>query len=103
MAKLESSSSFILHFTQNQISLLVETWDMALNPGRITQSSPPKVPTLNSSMTFDDQGISTPVNAELRIPYENVFDIAPPPGVRDIVITNATLQARVKHIFSGLK
>ena len=58
-------------FTQNQKSLLVKTWHMAPNPGRITRSSPPKVPTPNSSMT---RGFQLPLMPSLE------FRTATPPG-----------------------
>lgn len=76
---------------------------MVDNPGRITRSAPPKVPALATSITIDEQGVSIPHNADLRIPYQSIFDVAPPVGVGDIVIPSAVLQSKVRFIFSQLQ
>lgn len=49
-------------------------------------------------ITIDHQGVTTPQNAELRIPYGRVFDVPPPPlGIsHTIIIPNAELQAVVR-------
>lgn len=94
----------IVHITltANAKGLLIEMWTMIDHPGRITRSSPRQVPAPTSSITIDDQGVTAPQNAELRIPYEGVFDAPPPLGISDIVIPNAQLQTVVRFIFAGL-
>ena len=93
--------AIVIHITykpaDNVKSLLIENWQMADNPRRITQRSPPNVPAL----TINDQGVVDPPNSDLRIPYQTVFDI-PPPIATDIIVTNAGLRALVPFIFNPL-
>ena len=76
---------------------------MVDNPGRVTRRSLPKVPAIAQSITIDQQGVSIPPNVDLRVSYRNIFDVAPPAGVGDIVIPSAQLQSYVRFVFAGLQ
>ena len=92
----------IIHITfkPDKKSLLVEAWRMIDNSGgRLTRQTPPRVPAATSSITIDDQGVIVPHDGELRIPYECVFDVTPPVGVVDIVLSSAELQVLGQHTY----
>lgn len=90
-------------YQPNQKVVLIETWGMVGNPHRVTRRNPPQIPQAISSLGINDQGAIIPNNGELRIPYRSVFDVAPPAGVGDIVVTTAQLQSLVRRIFAHLR
>ena len=75
---------------------------MENNPGRVTRHSPPKVPTNSSSVTVDEQGVTNPQHAVLRMAYDEVFDVPPPVGVGDVVLPTSEIQRLGRDIFSTL-
>ena len=72
-----SNKSGVLNYEPAAKSLLVETWRMQNNPGRVTRSSPP---TKSSSLTVDEHGVVNPPNQVLSMAYQEVFDGQPPAG-----------------------
>ena len=59
-------------------------------------------PVQSSVLTVDSQGTVNPQGGELRMGYDEIFDVSPPTGVGDIVLPTAEVQRLALHIFGSL-
>jgi hypothetical protein len=86
---------------KNPNFLHVETWELVKNPGPVLRSRVnSKIPGLVTIFDIDFNGVVTPPNTPLIIPYNYLFDV-PNANAGDVILTSNDPSSLAQIVFQA--